>query len=68
MTGPRLDLLIRATGFGEAPRSGFAQAVRRAIRQAGLVTPLAEFVAEALHRELLAELGHHEDRANCRRC
>jgi len=38
--------------------------VRRAIRQACLVAPRAELVAEAPYRELLAELGDDEDRAD----
>ena len=67
VTGPSLDLLVRATRLDESARGGFAEAVGGAIRQASLVTPLAKFVAEALYRELLAELGDHEDRADRRR-
>ena len=38
--------------------------MRRAIRQACFVAPLAELVAEDPYREPLAELGDHEDRAD----
>jgi hypothetical protein len=43
VTGPRLDLLVRTTGFCEPSGSSFAQAVSRTVRQASLVAPLPEF-------------------------
>jgi hypothetical protein len=57
MTSDRHDLAVTRSKLCEACRTGLAQSVGRAMRQSGLIAPLAEPVAKSLHRERLAERG-----------
>src|SRR5262245_925567 len=51
MPSDRHDLAVTRSKLCEACGTRLAQSVRRAMRQSGLVAPLAEPVAKAVHRE-----------------
>jgi hypothetical protein len=56
MAGDCHDLAITRAKLCEPRRSGLAQTMRRTMRQLGLIAPLAEAVAKAVHGKCLAEL------------
>ncbi len=54
------ELMRRGAVFSGDGRAGFAQPMRRSVRQPGLIAPLPHLVAEAVGREGLTVIGGQE--------
>lgn len=68
MPGDGHDLLLTAPEFRQSGGGGLSQTVDTAVRQAGLVAPFAEPIAEAVRGERTPERRHKERQLPTRGC